>query len=177
MDMLTELDVETYKAIENLINNGATDIPYDHATMSNLVDHDYLAHSYYPETAKHYMRLTSKGLSTPLVDISGPSDAEKDARLQELEELHAQEPNVDTTLAERGNRYGPFKGHAQITQDIKAVMQNTRNWGKMSADKRETLDMIAHKIGRVLNGDPEYKDNWHDIQGYAKLTEELCKDD
>src|SRR5690606_10084595 len=28
------------------------------------------------------------------------------------------------------------------------------------------------KIARILIGDPNYADNWHDIQGYAKLVEE-----
>ena len=31
--------------------------------------------------------------------------------------------------------------------------------------------MIQHKIARVLNGDPNYPDNWHDIAGYARLVE------
>ena len=26
------------------------------------------------------------------------------------------------------------------------------------------------KIGRILNGDPNYHDSWHDIVGYSKLT-------
>ena len=32
--------------------------------------------------------------------------------------------------------------------------------------------MILHKIGRILNGDPNYADSWHDIAGYAKLVED-----
>ena len=30
--------------------------------------------------------------------------------------------------------------------------------------------MIAHKIGRIINGDPDYDDSWADIAGYAKLV-------
>lgn len=30
--------------------------------------------------------------------------------------------------------------------------------------------MIAHKLGRIINGDPNYSDSWHDIAGYAKLV-------
>jgi len=30
--------------------------------------------------------------------------------------------------------------------------------------------MIAHKIGRIINGDPDYDDSWVDIAGYAKLV-------
>jgi len=30
--------------------------------------------------------------------------------------------------------------------------------------------MICHKIGRIVNGDPNYYDSWADIAGYAKLV-------
>ncbi len=77
---------------------------------------------------------------------------------------------IADTLTERGSRYGSFPEHARITQSIKDAMIVTPNWAKLSPDKRESLEMIAHKIGRILNGDPEYHDSWHDIVGYAKLV-------
>jgi len=40
----------------------------------------------------------------------------------------------------------------------------------MSCDQKEALEMIQHKIGRILNGDQYYHDSWHDIIGYAKLV-------
>lgn len=79
--------------------------------------------------------------------------------------------NVNSTLDERGKRYGDFGNHAQITQDIKTNMVHAPKWDDLSADKKEALEMIAHKIGRILNGDPEYADSWHDIAGYATLIE------
>jgi hypothetical protein len=30
--------------------------------------------------------------------------------------------------------------------------------------------MICHKLGRIVNGDPNYADSWIDIAGYAKLV-------
>lgn len=80
------------------------------------------------------------------------------------------ESNIDQTLAERGQRYGEFDEHARITQNIKRAMIDSPNWTKLSDDKKEALDMVAHKIGRILNGDPEYHDSWHDLVGYAKLV-------
>lgn len=75
------------------------------------------------------------------------------------------------TLEERGKRYGKFTGHASITQMLKDVMRNTSNWDDLLIhDQREALDMIAHKIGRILNGDPDYSDSWIDIAGYAQLV-------
>ena len=84
-------------------------------------------------------------------------------------------------LAERGKRYGKFTGHADITQQIKRIMQTheverddpqipRRSWDILAADQKEALDMIAHKIGRILSGDPNYHDSWIDICGYAKLV-------
>ena len=80
--------------------------------------------------------------------------------------------NIDNTLNERGTRYGDFEDHAFITQDLKAVMQETPNWDALKADQKEALEMVAHKIGRILNGDPDYIDSWHDIIGYIRLVEQ-----
>lgn len=80
--------------------------------------------------------------------------------------------DLDATLEERGKRYGDFLGHALITQQIKCVIaQGLEIRGKhLEDDQQEALDMIAHKIGRIVNGDPSYADSWHDIAGYAQLV-------
>lgn len=77
--------------------------------------------------------------------------------------------SIEQTLAERGNRYGEFASHAKITQDIKRAMRQGK-WEVLADDQRECLEMLAHKIGRILNGDPNYHDSWHDMVGYAKLV-------
>ena len=80
--------------------------------------------------------------------------------------------HISQTLKERGERYGSFKENAVVSQALKAVMRGSKNWSTMSADQREALEMVAHKIARILNGDPNYGDSWHDISGYAKLVED-----
>ena len=80
------------------------------------------------------------------------------------------ELGITEILTERGNRYGKFTGHATITQNLKITMHNTDNWDILADDQKEALEMIAHKIGRILNGDPNYDDSWVDIAGYAKLV-------
>ena len=80
--------------------------------------------------------------------------------------------NIEKVLAERGSRYGEFVDHAFITQSIKRAMENSLNWKILSDDMKEALEMTAHKMGRILNGDPEYIDSWTDIIGYAKLVED-----
>ena len=76
---------------------------------------------------------------------------------------------IDDTVTQRGERYGLFADGAVIMQDLKAVMRATPGWGRLTPSQREALEMIQHKIGRVLNGDPMYDDSWRDIAGYATL--------
>lgn len=77
--------------------------------------------------------------------------------------------NVEEILSERGDRYGKFAAQAQLAQDLKNTMHNAPKWAELSASKKEALEMIQHKVARILNGDPDYEDNWLDIQGYAGL--------
>lgn len=86
--------------------------------------------------------------------------------------------SVEQVLTQRGDRYGPFKGHAAITMKIKEVMfealSRNGNYQALSQEDAfvvdEALSMIAHKIGRICNGDPTYDDNYIDIAGYATLV-------
>lgn len=82
--------------------------------------------------------------------------------------------DVQATLEERGKRYGDFADHAKIAQAIKAAMYSAGSdkWGTLPDMHKQALETIADKIARILNGDPNYPDNWHDIQGYARLVEE-----
>ncbi len=79
--------------------------------------------------------------------------------------------SVESTLSERGTRYGVFEQQGVIAQCIKQAMRNSKNWAGLECDMAEALDMIANKIARILNGDPYYADSWHDIAGYAQLIE------
>lgn len=90
-------------------------------------------------------------------------------------------PDIDATLAERGARYGDFTDHADVAQQLQDVIRFDGTtprvgWAKLSAVQRQALTVIADKIARILTGDPDYTDNWHDIQGYAKLAEDRCVD-
>jgi len=98
---------------------------------------------------------------------------------------------VEETLKERGDRYGDFSDHARIAQGLQDLMRSYKKvsatfsgegighvnveekpWDKLDPVKRQALTVMADKIARILSGDPEYADNWHDIQGYAKLVED-----
>lgn len=78
---------------------------------------------------------------------------------------------VDNILIQRGLRYGKFKDRAQLTQELKRVMvRHASAVNTTFTDSQwEALEMIAHKIARIVNGDPNHVDSWTDIAGYAKL--------
>lgn len=79
--------------------------------------------------------------------------------------------NIGEILAERGTRYGEFKSHANITQDLKSVfIRKSPNYHHLTPSMREAIDMIFHKLGRIGNGDPFYLDSWVDIVGYTQLV-------
>lgn len=79
---------------------------------------------------------------------------------------------LTATLSERGKRYGAFVGHAEVTQHLKAYYreQLALRGKTMAPDQFEALDMIMHKIGRIVNGDPDYDDSWLDVAGYSQLV-------
>lgn len=85
--------------------------------------------------------------------------------------------DIQSTLEERGSRYGEFPNHAKISQDIQKAMMvgymmrgDGQSIEELEPYMLEALAMIAHKIGRILNGDPYYDDSWRDIAGYAQLV-------
>lgn len=79
---------------------------------------------------------------------------------------------IDATLNERASTYGLFRGQAEISQTLKSVIIDfaaERN-ANLDNPQREALEMICHKIARIINGDPNHHDSWHDIAGYAQLV-------
>ena len=87
-------------------------------------------------------------------------------------EIEMYEDEVDATLDARAVDYGKFIEGAEVMQMLKRVVQNAlNNRDKVLAhDQAESIDMIIHKIGRIVNGNPDVVDHWLDIAGYAKLV-------
>lgn len=84
----------------------------------------------------------------------------------------AADDNIGAVLAERGNRYGKFADHADLSQRLKVAITDhlSRHNKALEFDQQEAIDMICHKLARIANGDPDYADSWVDIAGYAKLV-------
>ena len=80
--------------------------------------------------------------------------------------------NIESTLNQRGERYGKFKDVAATTYALQEILRNAKNHEHMTDDQVIALDMICNKMARIVNGDPSYSDNWHDIAGYATLVEQ-----
>ena len=80
--------------------------------------------------------------------------------------------SINKTLEQRGERYGKFKDVAATTYALQEILRNAKNHEHMTDDQVIALDMICNKMARIVNGDPSYTDNWHDISGYATLVEQ-----
>jgi len=77
-------------------------------------------------------------------------------------------------LAARGQTHGDFSDNARIMQNLKREMEAEHGWSKLSDVQREALHMIQHKVGRIISGNPNFRDHWDDIAGYARLVAERC---
>lgn len=77
--------------------------------------------------------------------------------------------DIRDILAERAQTHGHYPLHAYITQRMKELFRAQENWHKLTDAQREFLDMDAHKLGRILAGDPTHIDHYKDISGYAEL--------
>ena len=84
----------------------------------------------------------------------------------------AEETDIDETLNNRAKDYGKFIQGAEIMQMLKRMVHNyiELRGTKLAFDQREAIDMIIHKLGRIINGNPDKVDTWVDIAGYAKLV-------
>ena len=73
---------------------------------------------------------------------------------QHQAETFGQTQDIAATLAQRGNRYGAFPGHAKITQSLKRAMQDSPNWTSLTDQQREALEQ-AYDIGEQWRSEAE----------------------
>jgi hypothetical protein len=77
---------------------------------------------------------------------------------------------IDKVLADRQTTHGNYADTSRTAQHLRQAMREGNNWSILTDMQRESLDMIAMKIARVLSGNPAYADHWDDITGYARLV-------
>src|SRR5260221_7676742 len=72
-------------------------------------------------------------------------------------------------LVQRGSTHGKWVQQSEGAQRIKAAFKDCPNWASLKPSQKEALQMIATKISRILHGNPDERDHWADIAGYADL--------
>ena len=78
--------------------------------------------------------------------------------------------DIREVLNERGINYGEFRDFAEIARMFKSIAHHSPSWERMSGVQKEGMDMVLHKVSRILNGNPNFMDSWVDIIGYAQLV-------
>ena len=78
---------------------------------------------------------------------------------------------MNDILDERAKTHGDYYRVAMMAQELKDAMRRGKNWRTLDDTQRETLELVASKIGRILSGNPHEVDHWRDIAGYATLIE------
>lgn len=81
--------------------------------------------------------------------------------------------DVQDTLNQRQNVHGDFQENGRVMQLLKESARFDTNYLALEPYKREAIDMILHKIGRIVTGDSNHVDHWHDVAGYATLVENI----
>lgn len=82
--------------------------------------------------------------------------------------------DIKATLAQRGSRYGDWFEDSACADGLIQHLKDY-GWKDVPPMQRHALRMILTKVSRIVNGDPTYADNWHDIAGYATLVEARLK--
>jgi len=77
-------------------------------------------------------------------------------------------------LNERQKTHGDYREVAIIAQMFREIMRGTTGWQRMNDAQREALDSMASKFGRLGSGNPNFRDHWDDLAGYAALASMHC---
>ena len=88
---------------------------------------------------------------------------------RQIEDLNKMESKI-MLVNNREKTHGNYRDNATMSQGLKDVMRGGKNWNTLNDMQRESLEMIAMKLGRILTGDAGFRDHWDDIGGYAQLA-------
>ncbi|WP_104761450.1 DUF6378 domain-containing protein [Helicobacter cetorum] len=77
---------------------------------------------------------------------------------------------IKSVLDERAKQYGSYKSMAELDTKFKEVLRSHRNFKDLPDEIKLSLEMILHKVSRVVNGDFNHRDNFIDIKGYSELA-------
>ncbi|MFB6349678.1 hypothetical protein ACFBZI_10570 [Moraxella sp. ZJ142] len=80
---------------------------------------------------------------------------------------------IESTLTERQHTHGDYVLTSALSQSLKDVAFSLPRTQPLEPYQKEAIEMILHKIARIINGDSYFIDSWRDIAGYAHLTIDL----
>lgn len=131
----------------------------------------------YTDDEVNYMDENGQGRLQSLNDQYAEIEQVRQAVNKSWGSVGAASGGVDATLAERQSTYGNFEDVAFVTENIMSILAKVRVNGldDLPNTHRMALYMIASKMARIVNGDFNHLDSWHDIGGYSKLIEKLIK--
>lgn len=138
------------------VRNGDTDF-----TFEEDEDYGFVEYMDINDDAVVIWKRHTQPEELPFVDDEPPLND------QYAEIKQVRQASIADTLNERQSTYGDFKDVANTTQYLLQMLSTDA----MSDVQLEALHMICSKLARIAHGDPNYKDNWHDIAGYATLVE------
>jgi len=78
--------------------------------------------------------------------------------------------HIDAVLQDREQTHGNFAVNTRTMQALKEECRTAPNWLSLTAYQKEAVEMICHKLGRILCGNPDTPDHWLDIAGYSTLV-------
>lgn len=109
----------------------------------------------------------------PFVDDESIND--QYAEIEQVRRSHCEasetaDPTIKETLSQRQSQYGSFEDVATATQDLLKILEKT-GLKSLPSMHKEALHMICSKMVRIVNGDHNFIESWHDIAGYATLME------
>ena len=70
----------------------------------------------------------------------------------------------------REDKYGSFEDGAKLMQAFKDTLRASEGFSRLYPYQREAVEMMTHKLSRIINGDGQYLDSWRDIVGYCQLV-------
>ena len=84
--------------------------------------------------------------------------------------------NADNTTDERNivdhraETHGDFASNAKVSQKLKTVVRESAHYENLTYEEREAIDMILHKIARIVSSRVHFIDHWRDLIGYSELV-------
>lgn len=83
--------------------------------------------------------------------------------------------SLNNTLSQRGAIYGDYEEGSIFIANVMQEMESSRKrqgYLPLTEENRVHINYILLKLTRIMIT-PDHVDSWHDLAGYAKLTEEV----